>query len=353
MQRDIAVKLAYASRHVDDARVNHIELSGKLPDIKHDLIQGKPAFYDMATSHSYLLVKSFNYDLMINNTCTFHFVPGCFGNTFAKKMRCKADNTVINKILNEAKLEKDPIKFGVSLHPYADSFSHQGFSGLMSKVNDIQNIRLFSNYYKLLPFKILIIIHKLLRRDFDKYFDKVVPAYGHGQALSYPDLPYLKWSYDYDDSDEFSEDYQTTGLIYNPDRYFQAFSRMREHIESYLDYHPEYRDKSVNFTDFASLYALVVQREANITRRRNWRKLLVAKGLLAAKDPALWYDEFDWLKEAFPNISPKKFKQRSINKVELNSGFPQTNWYQFYQAVKWYKERFFKHCALEGLKIPR
>ena len=43
-------------------------------------------------------------------------------------------------ILKAALKEGDPIKLGITLHAYADTFSHQGFSGILSKVNDVEEL---------------------------------------------------------------------------------------------------------------------------------------------------------------------------------------------------------------------
>jgi len=350
-KKEIAHQIAYASQFVDDARVDQIVLNREPDNSEYDIIEDKPAFFGMSTCHCYLKVKSFNYNAMINNTSAFHFVPAGEGKSFVKKMRCKKDNPVINKILREAILEEDPVILGVTLHPYADSFSHQGFSGLMSRVNDIKNIKLYSNYYKVLPFKFVILIQKILRNSYDRYLDKFMPAYGHGQALSYPDLPFLKWTYEYDYSDEFLEDYRSSELINNPARYRLAFEKIKSVLSRYLINYPQYKDHSVKFKNFEDLFELLTQRHGNIRRRKNWIKALVNLDLFDRNDPILKYDEFAWLKLAFKDFKKKKFRKRIINFAVIEDNFAQSCWYRFYKAVKWYKERFFKYCFIEGIEI--
>jgi hypothetical protein len=64
---------------------------------------------------------------MTANTAAFHFVPGCGGKNFSKKMRCKKESKIIKAIIDNAVNNDDPIKLGITLHAYADTFSHQGF----------------------------------------------------------------------------------------------------------------------------------------------------------------------------------------------------------------------------------
>jgi hypothetical protein len=66
-----------------------------------------------------------------------------------------------------------------------------------------------------------------------------VPAYGHGQVIDYPDLPFLRWPYEYDYSSEFREGYRSTGIIENTERYRRAFSKVKEYLLDYLNRHPE------------------------------------------------------------------------------------------------------------------
>ena len=127
---------------------------------------------------------------MINNTCAFHFVPGCEGKKFSEKLRCKENSEVIKNIINKALEQPDPITLGIVLHAYADSFSHQDFSGLLSKTNDIQDCKPISG----LPLDWLEIASKIgkffEKTDMmDKFLDKGLPAYGHAKAAWFPALP--------------------------------------------------------------------------------------------------------------------------------------------------------------------
>jgi len=118
-------------------------IDGPIPEgVDYDIMDGRPSFFNMATCHSYTRIKTFNYDAMIHNTSAFHFVPGCNGKNFVKKMRCKEGGPVITGVMGETLDQDDLVKLGVVLHAYADTFSHQGFSGLLSKVNDIDQVEI-------------------------------------------------------------------------------------------------------------------------------------------------------------------------------------------------------------------
>ena len=77
-----AWSVAYASQFVDDAKINQLTISGPIHGIDLDYLS-PPSLLNMATCHSYTRMKTFNLAAMINNTCAFHFVPGCLGDGFA------------------------------------------------------------------------------------------------------------------------------------------------------------------------------------------------------------------------------------------------------------------------------
>ena len=355
--KEAAGTLAYASQYVDDAKINHMVLKRKPNGVKTKTIDGKPAFYNMATCHTYTKIETFNYDSMTGNTCAFHFVPGCDGKSFARKLRCKKNSPIIEGILSEAKKSNDLVKFGMVLHAYADTFSHAGFSGLLSKVNSIEELQPAPNA-PLLPSHILkkwiMQFSKSRAGDtVDRIVHAIIPSYGHGQALTYPDLPYLKWSYKYDFSDKFSSTFQQSNPD-NPARFKEAFTAIQAHLTDYLDTHPEHKDPNAGLSDATPLFnTLVAEVRRDKKRIQNWQKTMVKLGLFNASDKQLEYNRFDWLKDAFSNFSTRTYDKRKVEGAVTRSDFAESNWLRFYEAVHWYKGHFFKLAEENGVSIPR
>jgi len=351
--RESACTIAYASQLVDDAKVNYVTIEGHIPrGVQYDTIEGNPAFFNMATCHSYTRIKTFNYSAMINNTAAFHFVPGCNGKSFVKQLRCTEEGPVIAAILEEALLEDDPVKLGMVLHAYADTFSHQGFSGLLSKVNDIEQVQILDDSGIVIDkFKF---VFKWLKDAVSERFDLLIPAYGHGQAMVYPDLPYLIWQYAYDYTDEFSMALKSSGTIDSRERFKRAFQQISKHLTRYLRQHQKYRGQEPRLGSLHALFDALLIKKMDGGRVRNWQKVLVDQGLLNPDDRhALEYDPNRWLKQAFADFDHKKFDQRKVEGAKLLPDFAKSNWYRYYRAVKWYKERLFHHCESRGLEICR
>lgn len=339
MKKGASVKVAYASQYVDDALINKLIFLD--PEKKHTLIKTDDTntFFGMATCHAYYKIKTFNYYSMVNNTIPFHFIPGLDGDSFIRKLRCKKKSPVIVKILENSLDDDNLIKFGMLLHPYADSYAHQGFSGLLSMVNDIENCQNKSKFYK--DLFLLQGIRKL--PQFDKNLDRVCPAYGHAQAFTYPDTPYLKWYYEYDESEAFRGKF-TKSEQDNVERYKTAFEDMEKYINNFLTKHDKYKDVNAGQDDKKDFYKLLSFECSNRNKIKKWMKFIVEKELFDKKDSNLSYDEYKWLKEAFKDFKKVKYNRRVVENVILKDNFEDSSWYAFYKAVKWYKNEFFKVC---------
>jgi hypothetical protein len=355
IEKETAHKIAYASQFVDDAKVNKITLAADNPS---DLLsQLGDEIINAATCHSYSDLSTYNYSSMTANTSAFHFVPGCEGRNFPKKMRCKKESKIIKSIVEEAVNNADPIKLGITLHAYADTFSHQGFSGIASKVNDVEGVRennqiYISNYqllkekrWKEIGTRITTFLSELIK-------DRVVPAYGHGQVYSYPDIPYLEWRYEYDATDNFSSQYQVS-RVKNTERFIEALKKIKDILQKFLENNDQYRDDSVVEVDYEEFYSILTARKVEEELIADWKDFMLAKGLLSSSDQnIIEYDNNIWLKEAFKDFINCDFERRIVNDVHLADDFLQSNWYQYYQGIQWYKQLFFKAAEKNGLSIP-
>ena len=352
-KKDNARTIAYASEYVDHADINLVFFEDAAITIEHDIVEKQPAFINMSTCQSYFNIETFSYEAMINNTCAFHFVPGCEGKSFMRKLQCKEASPVILQLLNEALSDDNLIKLGIILHAYADSFSHQGFSGMLSKVNHIRNCTAMTKVYVGFAERILKVLKRLTGNNYDNYFDHIVPAYGHSQALDFPDLPYLKWSYEFDGSDDYDGSYQHFEID-NRERYRKAFINIKKILDSYLEKHPEYLDPTLKFKNFDALTRTLILADHDQKRVYHWKRTMIDQNLFNRDDlSALIYENDTWLKEAFANYDPNVFNNLEVKNAQLADNFSKSNWYQFYLSVKWYKKRFFECCRKFNLYIPQ
>jgi hypothetical protein len=139
----------------------------------------------------------------------FHFLPGNCSlpegegddQDFVDRLICRPNSYIARKMILECLNQKEKLsgyhRLGITLHVYADTWAHQGFAGIISDKNKIQNLQYADNAIGIVKFE-----ENIMRKIDGILHDGIntcLPL-GHGAALTYPDLPYLNnWSFDYQD----------------------------------------------------------------------------------------------------------------------------------------------------------
>ncbi len=180
-----ANKIAYSAQYVDDATNDGV--------IKFD----NGAMYNRISS-AHKMLDYRNSKALKNRQVwlPFHFLPGNGGLPLGKAPRgrfhtrliCKSDSHVAQEMLRVCIYDKDKPyglhRLGITMHVYADTWAHQGFAGINHKVNESNNIQSQNKKADI----------KLLDKLTNFFLSEAFPL-GHGSVLSYPDRPYLNWSY--------------------------------------------------------------------------------------------------------------------------------------------------------------
>jgi len=264
-------------------------------------------------------------------------------------MRCKKESPIIMDILDAALKDVDPIKLGITLHAYADTFSHQGFSGILSKVNDVEEIATHNKIEEDVG------LRGFANKLFDQFKyeakDIYMPAYGHGQVFTYPDMPYLDWKYCFDSSNDFSKEYKTT-RISNKERFTEAFAKIKNHLKTFLEKNPEYEDDSVEEVNENKFFSNLVLETKEEERIQNWKDFMIDEELFEKDQEYVNYDENLWLEEAFQYFILEDFNDRIVKEIYLDDDFLDSNWYKYYKGTQWYKELFFESALENDLIIP-
>jgi len=125
----------------------------------------------------------------------FHFLPGNGGKAvgenpagkFIKKIKCSPNSPVAQDMVAACIRAKDKAyalhRLGITMHVFADTWAHQGFAGVNHDINKATKIKVNGN--EDIKFKDRIA----------NYFITAALPLGHGSVLSYPDRPYITWSY--------------------------------------------------------------------------------------------------------------------------------------------------------------
>lgn len=188
--------VSYACQHVDDATEHKgLHIKHVPDDFRHMVVNKR--FEPVCTAFRGIdFIHCFEKNVQRKVYIPFHFLPSkAFkGETFYD-YRVYPDSPLANELLNSAlhslrdtvdsnKKMASLIRFGIALHTFADTWSHQNFSGRKSsKENDIERIRIKSNG----TFERIDLLQQMKHNAF--------PSIGHAEAMRLPDLSHLTWGY--------------------------------------------------------------------------------------------------------------------------------------------------------------
>jgi hypothetical protein len=183
--RQEADVVAYSSQYVDDA----VREGG----VRFD----NGAMYDRISS-AHRMLDYRNFEALADHLVwiPFHFLPGNGGlpagqdpeGSFIRKLQCRPNSPVavdmVVAVIRDRHRRSALYRLGIAMHPYADTWAHQGFVGVRHGINHATDITGPTGAHD----------HALMNRLKNYFVDHVLPL-GHGTVLSNPDKPWLVWGY--------------------------------------------------------------------------------------------------------------------------------------------------------------
>lgn len=238
--------IAYASQYVDDCT------HGGLLKFEDGQMYNR-----VPSAHTSLDIKH-HLDALENHMVwsVFHFLPGNQGkgasetsaDDFYEKIICRPNSEVAKRMIEECIKYRDEDytlqRLGITMHVYADTYAHQGFAGVVDEVNTVKDIKLINENESFLDE-----VKRDLQEIKSDLISDVLPM-GHGAALTYPDMPYLKWSY---------IDYRGELIVRNNTNIFMQASRKL--LEELIAYRNALGD--VTTPDLTSLESDLIQIKKN------------------------------------------------------------------------------------------
>lgn len=207
---DYAQAIATAAQYVDDS-----DTAG--------LVLGDGTFLACsATAHHPIDARNIEPLDQRNVWIPFHFLPGNKGTSFEERLVCQMDSEIAHEAIKFA-IGNATASFGIMLagivaHVYADTFSHYGFSGISSDLNSVDNA-------SITPRITSIEVMKYVKEKANEFFEKRkadaadLIQLGHGGVATYPDRPYLRWSFRYADG-------RSSGERDNPSTFIAACEKL-------------------------------------------------------------------------------------------------------------------------------
>lgn len=187
--------IAYCAQYVDDATN-----SG---NIKFD---NNAMYSHISSAHKTFSYENFDELSNHNVWIPFHFLPGNGlkpagedpEGRFIEKIICRPDSPVAQDMVRDCIARQNKPyglhRLGITLHVYADTWAHQGFAGVTHKINSIRALDEFGEKDETFLKKMKHLFKDAFNQEQGELIGNALPL-GHGAALSQPDKPFLKWSY--------------------------------------------------------------------------------------------------------------------------------------------------------------
>ena len=260
----------------------------------------------------------------------FHFFPGGEGNSFLEKVICRKDSELVQEMFKHHMLTAKHKNFflqlvGIASHVYMDTFAHYGFSGLSSMDNQV---KIGSIDFAERPAENIV---QYIEAKKDRFFDALwsaggkvgglfVSDLGHVNVASFPDRPYLHWSYEPNTSDEYANNRIERN---NPRDYLEACEKLYNFFCETIDSssYPVTDQKTTFDAIKDEVYEILKFQGTCDERCQKWKEFELASG---APD----YDATQWEDEK--NI---KFSDESISLQEAIN----LNVYRFHQAAAYHR----------------
>lgn len=266
LNSDVAEVIATAAEYVDDSNYVAIALNDGV------LLEAS------ATAHHPINVENLDECDQRKIWVPFHFIPGNEGDSFEERLICRKNGALVQEMVTHY-LAQENLGFnlellGIAAHVYADTFSHYGFSGISSDLNrvDPDSIKLqIANQT----------IGDYLKARTEKFNNKYLAGkaatavgLGHGSVSTYPDRPFLTWSFNYQATGVFS------GERVNKTTFLEACQSLHDIFSKFAEANPDYCDSQsyCHFHDIREAVAQVIAVEGGMVERIDAWQNAVASG---------------------------------------------------------------------------
>lgn len=233
----------------------------------------------------------------------FHFLPGNIGNSWTERLKCRMDSPIAHKMIDHhLSLHTKNYALaliGITAHVYADTFSHYGFSGISSRGNRIDNSSIVlknlepeikayieQKYEKFKNSKgaqlqpnfqpsvsaHIVWVSQIKNFAMSALAEKISGALGHGPVATFPDRPYLEWSFDYERPDAYLQSLDTNSDINavrpNPETFLKGCEALHHMFSRFRECRPDLDNKDHrDFKDIKNEVAHILGTQADMAGR--------------------------------------------------------------------------------------
>jgi hypothetical protein len=237
----------------------------------------------------------------------FHFLPGNEGEGFTERLKCRKDSAIARELIDHhldwADRPWADALIGISAHVYGDTFSHYGFSGVSSRGNKVVNDS-FTFGEELDP-EVLEYIQTKAKRFWKRPGAQLLTnikswlgeaasgALGHGGVATFPDRPYLMWTFEYESEDAVE------GKVSRRDNrvtFVEGFGRLHDMFRRFAEHRPDLSAGDAReFLDIRTAVREVVEAQGPCeTRVAAWQRACQAGQIFSGGAAIPTYEGMAW-----------------------------------------------------------
>jgi len=319
--------MAYSSQYVDDAKeyqkVILIDEDGK----------EEREFDPICTQH--MSLQSFSEAISDKVYFPFHFFPICSGDSPDERAitRPITENKIHEEVFLDALYSNDFHRLGIAIHAFADSYSHQQFSGEWSTLNEVRRMRCILRPRRIpanVPQALLWRVCEHLGGLGRSVLYLCAPEIGHSRAYKVPDYPHAVWRFkNYNDSNIKRS---------NPDEYIKCGLEMYRYLAKIKTAESPLSDMDVKTTIQRAVFITGPER----SRIKYWKEQIIelAKHLgIRNIQEHLIYDPVYWKADAFLESKKtlrelKPFPYKPYKVKGTFDDFKNSHFYKYHVAAK-------------------
>jgi hypothetical protein len=278
----------------------------------------------------------------------FHFLPGNRGDAapdapppftteddFILRCVCRPNSYPARELMRAVILRQDRdyalYRLGIAAHVFVDTWAHQGFVGYQHRINIATDIVANDEHHEQRFEERAVEYFKSSWGRFLSWFLGEALPLGHGTVLSYPDRPYLTWSYTNGLGERVERD--------NPNDFFDAAKNLYMHFRRYIDYKQDGEGVFGKLYDlpaeFETLRAklVTVKDEDGDVRHRAWLDM-ASDGTFGFQDRVRYIQkgEGSWKYEALGTLEDVGHNPR--RPLAYPPQFLTSHWKRFHDALQ-------------------
>ncbi len=309
--------VAYAAQYVDDATN-----SGVLE------FDDGASYSRISSAHKMLDYRNFAKLAAARVWVPFHFLPGNDGLPRGQRpagglnaqLVCRPDSAPARDMVRAAIASRKKLwglhRLGITMHVFADTWAHQGFAGVQAPVNEASDLRHGDGEE----------LTSLMER-LKSYFVVSTLPLGHGAVLSYPDRPWLHWSYTNGLGERIERD--------NPTDFGVAVERMCQVMRQYVAGNGKDPQPGLDPADAAVVARLIAFAEEDAeVRLEHWRAAVAEGAFSFGVDELPLYvgkGTGSWKHRA---LGTKEAVDRGDEVFSYSPGFLRSDWKRFHDALQ-------------------